>query len=187
MLLFVFCNCLPRLPASLSRPMDALPNPVPGFVRISVRLPRGEQYTPGELARLSGAAVEDLGPVQVGEGEATVDVLMEHGRATRDRLERLGPTKLVGWQWQWLRLSVGRNHGLSIGQLKKVMLMADAAPLGRINIQNTHTLVGVQDFKLPAVMTRLSTMRVNGYTARPESLPIGKGPGSPEFRPSGGH
>lgn len=131
---------------------------------------------------MSGMALDDLGPVLVLEGSAVVDVRTELGRSAREHLERLGPTRLVGWQWQWLKLSIGRNHGLNIGQLKKVMLSVDALPLGRILINNTHTLVGLQDFKLPAVLARMATLRVNGYAARPEALPLGSGPGSAEYR-----
>jgi hypothetical protein len=162
--------------------MDDLPALATGFVRIQVRLPRDAQPTPGDLARLAGVSLDDLGPVQVLDGSAVVDVRTEHGRAAREHLERLGPTRLVGWDWQWLKLNIGRNHGLNIGQLKKVMLNVDALPLGRILINNTHTLVGVQDFKLPAILARMATLRVNGYAARPEALPLGSGPGSAEYR-----
>jgi hypothetical protein len=162
--------------------MDTLPDPAPGFVRIQVRLPRGDHRTPGELAQLSGIALDDLGPVQVHDGGAVLDVRAALGKAAREQLERLGPTKLVGWQWQWLKLHVGRNHGLAIGQLKKVMQNVDAMPLGRILVNNTHTLVGIQDFKLPAVLARLSVLRINGFAARPEVLPQGGGPGSAEYR-----
>jgi hypothetical protein len=161
--------------------MESLPDIAPGFVRIQVRLPRDRESTPGEVARMSGMALDDLGPVLVLDGSAVVDVRTECGRSAREHLERLGPTRLVGWQWQWLKLSIGRNHGLNIGQLKKVMLSVDALPLGRILINNTHTLVGVQDFKLPAILARMATLRVNGYAARPESLPVGSGPGSAEY------
>jgi hypothetical protein len=170
--------------------MDELPDPAPGFVRIQVRLPRAlpgdGQPTPGDLARMSGVALDDLGLVQVLDGSAMVDVRTEHGKTAREHLERIGPTRLVGWDWQWLKLNIGRNHGLNIGQLKKVMLSVDALPLGRILINNTHTMVGVQDFKLPAVLTRMSTLRVNGYAARPEALPLGTGPGSAEYRGGSG-
>jgi hypothetical protein len=162
--------------------MSDLPAPAPGFVRIHVRLPHRTTPTPGEVARHAGVALDDLGPVQVLDGAALVDVRTEHGRSAREHLERLGPTRLVGWQWQWLKLGIGRNHGLNIGQLKKVMQGVDALPLGRILVNNTHTLVGVQDFKLPAVLARLGTLRVNGYAARPEALPMGSGPGSAEYR-----
>lgn len=161
--------------------MEDLPAPAPGFVRIQVRLARDAQPTPGDLARMSGVALDDLGPVQVLDGSAVVDVRTEHGRVAREQLERLGPTRLVGWEWQWLKLNIGRNHGLNIGQFKKIMLNVDALPLGRILINNTHTLVGVQDFKLPAILARMGTLRVNGYAARPEALPLGSGPGSAEY------
>ncbi len=166
--------------------METLPEPAPGFVRVQVRLPRGSQTTPGDLARMAGVALDDLGPVQVLEGSALVDVRAHQGKAAREHLERLGPTRLVGWQWQWLKLSIGRNHGLNIGQLKKVMLGVDALPLGRILVNNTHTMVGVQDFKMAAILARLSVLRVNGYAARPEAVPYGGGPGSAEYKGGSG-
>jgi hypothetical protein len=165
--------------------MEQLPDPAPGFVRIQVRLAREHHgATPGELARQAGVALDDLGPVQVRDGWALVDVRTDLGRTAREHLERLGSTRLVGWQWQWLKLHIGRNHGLNIGQLKKVMQNVDAMPLGRILINNTHTLVGLQDFKLAAIITRMGGMRVNGFAARPEALALGSGPGSAEYRGS---
>jgi hypothetical protein len=166
--------------------MDPTPDLPPGFVRIGVRLPRGETYTPGDLARLTGVPGDQLGPVTVLEREALVDVRAESGKEARERLEKLGPTRLVGWQWQWLRLAIGRNHGLSMGQLRKIMLAADAMPLGRIAINNTHSLVGVQDFKLPGVIDRLGKKKINGFNARAEAIPPGKGPGDPSFSPTQG-
>ncbi|MBA3708450.1 MAG: DbpA RNA binding domain-containing protein [Planctomycetes bacterium] len=164
--------------------MDDLPDLSKGFVRISVRLPAGESYTPGEVAKIANVALDQLGPIVVAPAEALVDVRYETGRQARINLERLGPAKLVGWEWQWLKIGIGRNHGLSMGQLKKIMQTADAMPLGKISINNTHTLVGLQDFKLPSVIARLSQLRINGYSARPESLPPGKGPGNPAFAPN---
>jgi hypothetical protein len=166
--------------------METLPDPAPGFVRIQVRLPRNGQTTPGELVRMSGVALEDLGPVQVLEGSALVDVRANQGKTAREHLERIGSTRLVAWQWLWLKLHIGRNHGLNIGQLKKVMLNVDALPLGRILVNNTHTLVGVQDFKLAGILSRLSVLRINGFAARPEALALGDGPGSAEYRGGSG-
>jgi hypothetical protein len=161
--------------------MDEAPPVADGFVRIAVKLPRGESYTPGELTKLAGVDLEALGPIVVNENEARVDVRVAVGKTARASLERVGPTRLEGWSWRWLRLGVGRNHGLSIGQLKKIMQAADALPLGRIQIQNTHSLVGIQDFKLDALLERLAPLRVNGFAARATALPKGAGPGSAAF------
>ena len=165
------------------RPMDELPAIASGYVRITVRLARCEGMTPGELACASGMQPDQLGPVAIIGGEGVVDVPAELGKQARERLERLGPTRLVGWEWQWLRLNVGRNHGLSMGQLRKIMQTVDALPLGRIAVNNTHTLVGLQDFKIPAVLARLAVLKINGFSARPEVLPLGKGPGSAAYMP----
>ena len=66
------------------------------------------------------------------------------------------------------------------------MLNVDALPLGRILVNNTHTLVGVQDFKLAGILARLSVLRINGFAARPEALALGDGPGSAEYRGGSG-
>jgi hypothetical protein len=161
--------------------MDSPPPVANGFLRISVRLPAGESYTPGDLARVVAVGLDQLGSIFIERSVALVDVRYAHARQARMHLERLGPTRLLDWQWRWLRLAVGRNHGLSMGQFKKIMQAADALPLGRIHIQNTHSLVGVQDFKIESVVERLSAARVNGFAIKPEVLPPGKGPGSPAF------
>jgi hypothetical protein len=96
-------------------------------------------------------------------------------------LERLGQTRVVDITWQWLKIMIGRNHGLTIGHLKKILQAADAAPLGKIHIQNTHSLIGVQDWKMPAVVLKLSGTKVNGYAVRPEG-PV-QAPGSAAFVP----
>jgi hypothetical protein len=163
--------------------MDSLPAIATGFVRITVRLANADGLTPGELARLAGVPPDQLGPVAVHSDEGVVDVRAELGKQVRERLERLGATRLVGWEWQWLKLHVGRNHGLSMGQLRKIMQTVDAMPLGRIAVNNTHTLVGLQDFKIPPVLARLAVLKINGFAARPEVLPPGKGPGSAAYVP----
>ncbi len=160
-----------------------LPPVADGFLRIIVRLPPGD-LTPGDLARWAGVDLDQLGPIAVLPGEGAVDVAHAAAKTARGMLSRLGPTRLVDWQWRWMRLGIGRNHGLSIGQLRKLMLAADALPLGRISINNTHSMVGIQDFRLSAVLAKLATVRVNGFALRAEGLPPGKGPGSAAFVPN---
>ncbi|MBA3685444.1 MAG: hypothetical protein H0W72_09420 [Planctomycetes bacterium] len=160
-----------------------LPSLAAGFVRISVRLRPGAESTPGSIARATGLAPEDLGPIAITGGEATVDVRSEHGRQARNGLGQLGPTMLMERRWQWLRIAIGRNHGLTMGQLRKILQTADALPLGRISIQNTHTLVGLTEVKMVSVVERLAPLRINGYPARPTALPPGTGPGSAMFIP----
>ncbi len=165
--------------------MDAHPPVGEGFVRIRVRLPRGESYTPGDLVRLAGIPIDQLGPIAVEAGEALVDVRGALGRDARAHLEKIGPTALTGWGWRWLKINLGRNHGVAIGQLRKILTQADAMPVGKLMLNNTHSMVGIQDFRLAQVQERLSAMRVNGFAVRCEQLPPGKGPGSPEFIPGG--
>ncbi len=163
--------------------MDELSPLRMGFLRIHVRLPRGQTFTPGDIAGASGVPLDQLGPITVDGGEALVDVMYDSGRTARSALEIIGPTRLMDVQWCWLKLNVGRNHGLTIGQLRRLLEAADAHPLGKISINNTHSLVGLQDFKLPGVLERMGALRVNGYAAKPEALPLGKGPGPAIFIP----
>ena len=69
---------------------------------------------------------------------------------------------------------VGRNHGLTIGQLRKLLVTADALPLGKFNINNTHTMVGVQDQKAAAICARMADLRINGQAVRPELVAANK-------------
>jgi hypothetical protein len=153
----------------------------PGFIRIQLNLPVGATPTPGDLVKAVGIALDDLGPIQVEHATAWIDVSTAAGRTARTNLDRLGRTNIVDWQWRWLRLMVGRNHGVTLNQLKKVVLQADAAPLGRIHLNNTHSLVGVQDFRVPSVVAKLTGHKLNGYSLRPEDLPESAGPGSAAF------
>ncbi|GDY14107.1 hypothetical protein LBMAG53_29850 [Planctomycetota bacterium] len=163
--------------------MDQLPPPAAGQVRIRVRLPPETRMTPGELVLAAGVPIERIGPIHIARHDATIDVAAESGRVARAQLDRIGQTALVDWNWRWVRIGLGRNHGLSMGRLRKLLLDADALPAGRIHLNNTHTLVGVQDFRLPAVLAAMAAMRVNGLAVPAEALPPGKGPGSPAFGP----
>jgi hypothetical protein len=162
--------------------MADLPPPKTGFVRLLVRLPPGE-HTPGAIATATGIDLDHLGPVQVHEdgSVATVDVAVTHAKGVRYTLEKFGPVRIIDVTWQWLKIMIGRNHGLTIGHLKKILQAADAAPLGKIHIQNTHSLIGVQDHKMAAVVAKLAGTKVNGYAVRPEGPVFA--PGSAAFVP----
>ncbi len=166
-------------------PVELPPLPT-GHVRIRLRLPLGSALTPGGIARASGLAAEDLGPIVIHGREAYIDVRAAAGRNARDNLRPVGPTEMIERHWGWLRIAIGRNHGLSMGQLKRILQRADALPAGRILIQNTHTLVGLTDDRLPLVIEKLRTVKINGFAARPEGLHEKAGPGSPEFKPGSG-
>lgn len=163
---------------------DAPPPLALGFVRIGISLRPKHGYTPGEIAKASNCPPEDVGHVVVGETDAVIDVRSARGLQARDGLARVGRTQLLARNWQWLRLGVGRNHGLSMGQLRKIMQKADALPLGRIAIQNTHTFVGLHDDKMMDVVQRLSSLKINGFAAKPTQLPLGTGPGSAAYMPA---
>ncbi len=176
-------HCHPSPATYRSAPMADLPPVKPGFVRIGVRLRPGNQTTPGQLAAACGVDLDHVGPIVVQDHEAYVEVGHDHARAARFGLDRVGPTRVLQFNWQWMKLAIGRNHGLTIGQLRKLLLTADANPLGRLHVNNTHSLIGLQDFKVPTVIAKLATTRINGFAVRPEALPLGSGPGSPAFVP----
>jgi hypothetical protein len=92
---------------------------------------------------------------------------------------------VADWNFRWLKLNVGRNHGLTLGQLRKVLAAADALPLGKFNINNTHTMVGVQDQKAAGIVARLADARINGQAVRPELVPTNKTLGSAAFTSGG--
>jgi hypothetical protein len=159
--------------------MDAMPPLAEGFVRLELRLSAARPITPGELVQAAGVGAEEVGHILVASTGAFIDVRAAAATRASTKLNSLGPVRVADWNWQWLRLAVGRNHGLTIGQFKKVMTQVDALPLGRIAINNTHTMVGIQGARIEAVIAALSALRINGYAVRPERQ--AKGPGSPAF------
>jgi hypothetical protein len=161
--------------------MSDLPAVAAGYVRLLVHLSPSHSLTPGALAQAAGIAAEFLGPINLSASYGYIDVLADHGREARSNLQRLGPVQLSERNWVWLRLSIGRNHGLGMGQFRKVMFSAGAGVLGRIVIQNTHTMVGLPDDVGTEVAEKLSHQKVNGYPVRPTLLDPKAGPGSPEF------
>ena len=162
--------------------MHGLPPVKPGTIRIGVSLP-GREMTPGEVASACGVDLDGVGMVHVEPGEAVVEIRHDLARVARNNLDRVGPTRILAFSWQWLRLNVGRNHGLTLGQLKKLCQQADALPLGKYQMNNTHCMVGIHDHKGAAVLAKLEAVRINGFAVRPELLPVGTGPGSPAFVP----
>ena len=163
--------------------MDELPPLAAGYVRLEVRFRvlTGAPPTPGAIACASGCNPEELGPIMVAGVNAVVDVRHDSAGKARDHLAALGLVRTGDHNFRWVKLMVGRNHGLTIGQLRKVLVAADALPLGKFNINNTHTMIGLLDQKAEAVVARLGELRINGTAVRPELLPHGKGPGSASF------
>lgn len=166
--------------------METLPPLAPGYVRVEVRfrLP-GAPPTPGDLVRATGVHPDELGPIMVAGVNAVVDVRSPMVQRARDGLTALGLTRVADWNFRWLKLNVGRNHGLTLGQLRKVLAAADALPLGKFNINNTHTMVGVQDQKAAGIVARLADTRINGQAVRPELVPANKTLGSASFTAGG--
>lgn len=163
--------------------MDELPPLAAGYVRLEVRFRvlTGAPPTPGDIARASGCHPEELGPILVAGVNAVVDVRHDSATKAREHLAALGLVRVGDYNFRWVKLMVGRNHGLTIGQLRKLLVSVDALPLGKFNINNTHTMIGLLDQKAEGVVAKLAEVRINGTAVRPELLPHGKGPGSASF------
>ena len=166
---------------------DELPALAPGFVRLAVLLESAGSVTNGDLVRATGVSPEHLGPVLVLGNQGTVDVERALADKARTGLAALGPTQIVAIQqvvhtWVWLRFQVGRNHGLTMGQLKKLLTRADAGPVGRIHINNTHTLIGVRDDHVERTLEHFAQSRVNGVAVKPQRLPAGTMREAPNYR-----
>ena len=161
--------------------------PAPGFVRLALLL--NKPALPGDLATASTLDPEQLGPIHIAHGQALVDVAEELLVQARSGLESYGATQIHSRgrrerSWRWLRLAVGRNHGLTIGQLKRVMQRSGCSQLGRIHINNTHTLVGVDEQEWEAICDHFTAHPINGIAARPSAPQAGEVHDSPAFTPS---
>lgn len=163
--------------------------PQAGFIRLAVLLER--DTTPGELARQSGVDPEFLGLITIDHGQAAIDIHEDHAQAARERLKALGPTQLQSRSrppeptWRWLRLAVGRNHGMTIGQFKRIMERSPAERLGKIHLNNTHTLVGIREDLYAAVVEYFRDQRINGIAVRPGDPLPGETFDNPAFTGSG--
>lgn len=160
----------------------------PGFTRIGVLLKRPDTVTNGDLVRATGVPLEELGPVLILGAQAQIDVAIAHAEQARGGLATLGPTQVVNsvpirHPYRWVRLQVGRNHGLSMGQLRKLLTRYDAGPIGRIHINNTHTLVGVRADHLDGLLEAGAAARTNGAALRPELLPPNALWERPDYKP----
>lgn len=167
---------------------EEMPALAPGFVRLAVLLKDPSAVTNGDLVRATGVDLDHLGPVLVLGHQASVDVLREMAEQAREGLNKLGPTQIVDIKqvihsYAWIRLSAGRNHGLTMGQLKKLLARADAGPIGKIHINNTHSLIGVRDDHIERTMAHFAEARVNGVAMKPQRVPLSAVRDGPEFKP----
>ncbi|MFW5860539.1 MAG: DbpA RNA binding domain-containing protein [Planctomycetota bacterium] len=153
--------------------MASLPALKQGHVRIHLLLSDPASITPGGLLQASGLEPEQVDNIHIDRGEALIDVIAEVGRDARTRLEQLGPTQIrhperpAPAPFVWLRINVGRNHGLTARQLDKVLNRADAGKVGQINIKNTYALVGLPEDRIAAIAERLEGTRLNGVILHP--------------------
>ena len=167
--------------------MEDLPTLQIGFTRLAVLLDRPQGITPGVIASRIGVDLDHLGPVLVMDNQCLVDVANDYANRARTGLEDLGPVQEIGRKerpitFQWLRLSVGRNHGLTLAHLRKVLERTNPGPLGRIHVNNTHSTIGLRDDVIDSVIEQLKDIKVNGAAAKPERVPDGEIYESAEFK-----
>ena len=170
--------------------VDDLPELKPGYVRLSVMPRRADDLTPGAAARAAGIPLDELGNVTVVGSRIYVDTKLDHALVAKDGLSSLGPVKIarsktIEYGYQWIRFQVGRNHGLTIGQLRKTLARAGISAVGRITIRNTFTLIGLRDDMLPKAEAHFADVKLNGVMVRPHRCLPGEIKSSPEFRPRG--
>jgi hypothetical protein len=170
--------------------MDELPPLRDGYLRLTVALQHA--MTPGALAKACGVALEELGPVVVGHGQAAIDVRLAAAGAARDALTAaVGPVQVgerprsrLEHGWCWMRLGLGRNHGLNLGRLRKLLDAAEVRPVGRIKLNNTHTVVGVPADDYERIVAAINATRVNGYPPKAGKPLHGEATGDPAFEPA---
>lgn len=166
---------------------EDLPQLAPGYVRLAVLLKDPERITNGDLVRATGVGPDRLGPVLILGHQASVDVERDQADLAREGLSKLGPTQIVAIEqvthrYVWLRFQAGRNHGLTMGQLRKLLIKADAGPIGRIHINNTHSLIGVRDDHLERTLQHFAEARVNGVAIKPQQLAPGTIREAPDYK-----
>ncbi|TVR11316.1 MAG: hypothetical protein EA401_11165 [Planctomycetota bacterium] len=166
--------------------MSVSDSPPPGFTRIAILLER--PATPGELAKACNCDADALGLISIEHNQAIVDVLSDQSLEARKGLELFGATQFhsrstTPVHWTWLRLAVGRNHGLTLSHLRKLMDRSGASKLGRIHVNNSHSLIGVREDEFTNICQHFSDQRVNGVALRPGPAQPGEAKDSPEYRP----
>lgn len=141
-----------------------------GYVRLALLL-QGRALTPADLAKATGLEPEQLGHIFVADDHAIVDVLTEHGKQAREGLDTLGPVQVladaaVSLSFKWLKIHVGRNHGITAKQLRRILERVDSGPIGRFHVKNTHVMVGIREDRFDDVVAGLNRTKINGMLPR---------------------
>ncbi len=161
--------------------MPDLPPIKPGHVRLHLLLERDSDITPGDVLRATGLDPELIDHVLVFGHEALIDIVEDHGQEARKALDAIAITQVSKRpqpppRWSWIKIAVGRNHGLSMRQLRKILDRAEAGQVGQIDIHNTHSAIGIRDDRLDGVIEQLAPLRINGIQTRPERLESRRAP-----------
>ena len=152
--------------------MDDLPPVTSGYIRL-VWFPDQDtrEMLHADVLRLCDENLDNLGHIQIRRRKIYIDVMHTVSHDVRERLNEYGrctvaENSLHQLRWVFIRLGVGRNHGLNLGYLKKLMKRLDAGPLGKISINNTYTLLGLREDKIESVVNQLKNKRINGYASQ---------------------
>ncbi len=152
--------------------MEPLPPVQAGYIRF-VLFPETKTWllTPGMVIEWCGCDNEKISHIQIKRQKIYIDIHNSVSHAVRENLQAHGRCSVAEngneqLKWHFIRLGVGRNHGLNVGQLKKMMKRIEAGPLGKISINNTYTLIGLREDFVRETVEKLSRMRINGIASQ---------------------
>ncbi|NRA38471.1 MAG: DbpA RNA binding domain-containing protein [Planctomycetes bacterium] len=149
--------------------MEEIEPVLAGYVRL-VLYPRQATptLTPGEVVSWSDVAPEFIGPLMIGRKQVLIDIHCHHSKHACEALAKHGSCCIAQsgvhkMEWHFIRLGIGRNQGLGISHLKRIMGAAQKGPLGKISINNTYSLVGLREDFVQVCLQSLENKRINGF------------------------
>lgn len=149
--------------------MEEIEPVLAGYVRL-VLYPRQatNTLTPGEIVTWSDTSTEFIGPLMIGRTQVLIDIHCHHSKNACESLGKHGSCCIAQsgvhkMEWHFIRLAIGRNQGLGISHLKRIMGAAQNGPLGKISINNTYSLIGIREDYVPACLQALEKKRINGF------------------------
>ena len=152
--------------------MDELPPVSSGYIRL-VFFPDADTRSMfhADVLRMCEEDLDLLSHIQIRRRKIYIDVHNSVSHDVRERLNAFGrctvaENSLHAMRWHFIRLGIGRNHGLNLGYLKKLMKRLNAGPLGKISINNTYTLLGLREDRIESVLNQLKQKRINGYASQ---------------------
>ena len=152
--------------------LEDLPPVSSGYIRL-VLFPDSDtrDLLHADVLKWCDTDLDLLGHIQIRRRKVYIDVHHTISHELRERLNFRGrctvaENSLHDMEWHFVRLGVGRNHGLNLGLLKKLIKKYEAGPIGKISINNSYTLIGIREDKIKSLLENLKTHRINGYASQ---------------------